>query len=516
MKTKISMLAAVAALLLALTAAAQSSQSEKAAAGKGAAITIYNQNFALVRQVFPMQLTAGVNRVRFADATAFLEPESVILRDLNGRTQLQVLEQDYRNDPITQELLLSLYEGQTIDFEIRMQDGRVERIRGKIIRSGYVPHPAYNEYGQAYPGYGAGQPIIEVDGKLRFGLPGLPIFPNLGADTILHPTINWLLNTPSATTLDAEVSYVTSGLSWAADYNIVAPASGAAGGANGEEKIDVFGLVSFINRSGKRFDDADIKLIAGDVNKLQPGARPAAGAADENRALKAEMSMAPTVREKSFDEYHMYSLVRSVTLHDNETKQVEFVRGTDVKSKRIYVYDGAKLDRWYGYTMENARNDQGYGTESNPKVWVMQEFRNSKENGLGIALPKGKLRFYRRDDDGKLEFTGENWIDHTPTDELIRVYTGNAFDVVGECRRTDIKVNSSQEWIDESFEIKVRNHKKTAVTVRVVEHLYRWSNWDITAKTTTFRKKDAQTIEFPVTITPNGEAVITYTVHYSW
>jgi len=516
MLRKTSIIAAAALLLTALNAAAQTDKPE--APGKGTAITIYNQNFALVRQVFPMELNAGVNRIRFADATAFLEPESVILRDLNGRTQLQILEQNYRNDPITQELLLSLYEGKTIDFEVRNQDGRIERIAGKIIRSGYVPHPTYNEYGQAYPGYGAGQPIIEVDGKLRFGLPGLPIFPNLGTDTILHPTINWLLNTPSATKLDAEVSYVTSGLSWAEDYNIVAPVSGSAGsaGPDGEEKIDVFGLVSFNNHSGKLFDEADIKLIAGDVNKLQPGQRPAAGMADEMRAQKAEMSMAPTVREKSFDEYHMYSLARSVTLHDNETKQVEFVRGTGVKSKRIYVYDGAKLDRWYGYSMETARNDQGYGTDSNPKVWVMQEFKNSKENGLGIALPKGKLRFYRRDDDGKLEFTGENWIDHTPVDELIRVYTGNAFDVVGERRRTDIKVNSSQDWIDESFEVKVRNHKKTAVTVRVVEHLYRWSNWNITAKTTTFRKKDAQTIEFPVTIAPNGEAVINYTVHYSW
>ncbi|MBI2678280.1 MAG: hypothetical protein HYX28_05825 [Candidatus Koribacter versatilis] len=514
MRTKTSTIAA-ALLLLALAASAQEKPDSP---GKGSAITIYNQNFALVRTVFPMELTAGVNRVRFADATAFLEPESVILRDLNGRTQLQVLEQNYRNDPITQELLLYMYEGKTIEFEMN-RDGRLERVPCRIVRSGYVPHPTYNEYGQAYPGYGAGQPIIEVDGKLRFGLPGLPIFPNLGADTILHPTISWLLNTPSNAKLDAEVSYVTSGMSWAADYNIVAPVSGAAGasGADGAEKIDVFGSVTFTNRSGMRFDDAQIKLIAGDINKLPPGARPAAGARDDMRVMaRAEMSMAPTVKEKSFDEYHMYSLARAVTLHDNETKQVEFVRGTGVNSKRIYVYDGAKLDRWYGYTMENARNDQGYGTESNPKVWVMQEFKNSKENGLGIALPKGKLRFYRRDDDGKLEFTGENWIDHTPVDELIRVYTGNAFDVVGERRRTDIKVNSSQDWLDESFEIKVRNHKKTPVTVRVVEHLYRWTNWTLTAKTTTFKKKDSQTIEFPVTIPPSGEAVITYTVHYSW
>lgn len=503
------------ALLLALALAAGAQ--DEPPARPGAALTIYNQNFAVVRQVFALDLQPGANQVRFTDATAMLEPESVILRDVLGRTPLQVLEQNYRSDPITQELLLSFYEGRTLEFEYRTPAGEVRRILGKVIRSGYLPHPAYNEYGQPYGGYGASQPIIEVDGKLRFGLPGQPIFPGLGEDTILKPTLHWLLNTPAAARLDAEVSYVTGGLSWAADYNIVAPMAGAAGSTNsaGEEKIDLIGWVTFSNRSGKRFDNAEIKLIAGDVNKLQPGAR-RANAYEMAAAKVAEDALQPTVRQKSFDEYHMYTLLRPVTLRDSEMKQVEFARGTGVRSNRIYVYDGAKLDRWYGYTMENARNDQGYGTESNPKVWVMQEFKNTKENGLGIPLPKGKLRFYRRDDDGKLEFTGENWIDHTPENELIRVYTGNAFDVVGERRRTDIKVNSAQDWLDESFEIKLRNHKKTPVTVRVVEHLYRWTNWSIAAKTAPYKKKDAQTIEFPVTIPPNGEAVVHYTVHYSW
>jgi len=497
-----------AVLLLALAAAAQTDS------GKGNALTIYNQNFAVVRQVVALDLQAGVNRIRFTEATAMLEPESVILRDLSGRTPLQVLEQNYRSDPITQELLLSLYEGRTLEFEYRMQDGELRRLKGRVVRSGYLPRTMYNEYGQPHGGWGAGQPIIEVEGMLRFGLPGQPIFPNLGEDTILRPTLHWLLNTPAPAKLDAEVSYVTGGLSWAADYNIVAPMSGAAIG--GEEKIDLIGWVTFHNRSGKRFDDAEVKLIAGDVNKLAPGARPAAAYELAAKNARAEDAMQPTMRQKSFDEYHMYTLTRPVTLRDAETKQVEMARGSGIRSNRIYVYDGAKLDRWYGYTMENARNDQGYGTESNPKVWVMQEFKNTKENGLGIPLPKGRLRFYRRDDDGRLEFTGENWIDHTPENELIRVYTGNAFDVVGERRRTDIKVNSSQDWLDESFEIKVRNRKKTAVTVRVVEHLYRWTNWSIVSKTAPYKKKDAQTIEFPVIIPPGGEAVVNYTVHYSW
>ena len=166
--------------------------------------------------------------------------------------------------------------------------------------------------------------------------------------------------------------------------------------------------------------------------------------------------------------------------------------------------------------MEQAREDQNYGTQSNPKIWVMQEFKNSAANHLGIALPKGRLRFYRRDTDGHLEFIGENSIDHTPKDETIRVFTGNSFDLRGERKRTNIHVDSAHHWIDESFEIKIRNHKKEPVDVRVVEHLYRWSNWKLTEQSHESTKKDSQTVEFPVTVGPDGEQVITYTVHYSW
>jgi hypothetical protein len=146
----------------------------------------------------------------------------------------------------------------------------------------------------------------------------------------------------------------------------------------------------------------------------------------------------------------------------------------------------------------------------------MEEFENGEVTHLGIPLPKGKWRFYRRDTDGHLEFTGENVIDHTPKDETIRVYTGNAFDVVGERKRTNYHVDSSHNWMEESFEIRVQNHKKEPVNVRVVEHLYRWTNWKLIEPSQESRKMDAQTVEFPVTIAPNGEQVVTYTVHYSW
>ena len=234
-----------------------------------------------------------------------------------------------------------------------------------------------------------------------------------------------------------------------------------------------------------------------------------------NKAM-ADEAMAPVVREKSFDEFHLYTLQRLTTLHDQETKQVEFVRSTGIRASRLYVYDGAQVQQYGYYNPEQIRQDQSYGTQSNPKVWVMEEFKNAEVNHLGIPLPKGKLRFYRRDNDGHLEFVGENVIEHTPKDETIRVYTGNSFDVVGERKRTNVRVDSTHNWMDESFQIRVRNHKKEAVTVRVVEHLYRCTNWKLTEQSQESHKMDAQTVEFPVTIAADGEQVVTYSVHYSW
>ncbi len=474
------------------------------------ALTIYNQNFFVAREYVPLDLKSGVNHVEFAGVAAHIEPDSVILRDPAGRS-LQILEQNYRNDPITQELLLSHYEGKTLDFLVQHGDHQ-DIVKGRIIRSGYIPSSGY---AQSYPQPGLGQPIIEVDGVLRFGLPGQPLFPALSADSILKPTLSWLLQTNDPGKFDAELSYVSSGMSWQADYNLVLADKSNAGAANSKaDVLDMIGWITMQNHSGKTFENARIKLLAGDVNKIQGNTVSGrvyamAKAADEN-------APAPTVQEKSFDEFHLYTLQRPTTLHDEETKQVEFVRATDVHAQRLYIYDGAAIAQYAYYNPEQIRSDPNYGTQSNAKVWVMEEFKNSEANHLGITLPKGKLRFYRRDTDGHLEFVGENIIDHTPKDETLRVYTGNAFDVVGERKRTNYHVDVNQHWVDESFEIRVRNHKKDAVNVRVVEHLYRWTNWKLSEMSQQFTKKDAQTIEFPVTIAPDGEQTITYTVHYSW
>jgi hypothetical protein len=473
------------------------------------ALTIYNQNFAVVRDSVPLDLKAGSNYVRYADATAQVEPDSVILRDPTGKHSLQILEQNYRNDPVSQELLLSLFEDKTIDFEkVRTRDNTqvTELIPGKIIRSGYVP------------GGDAQQPIIEVDGKLQFSLPGQPLFPDLGDDTVLKPTLNWLLQSDEGGQFDAEVGYITEGLDWSASYNLVSPETG--------DSVDLVGWITMNNNSGKTFENAKIKLIAGDVNRVQPGFQ---------RTLAfGGMAFgggggAPAVTEKAFDEFHLYSIARPTTLHDRETKQVEFVHAEKVYAPTIYVYDPASDYRFYG----SLNSDQNWGQSDSKKIIVQREFVNAETNQLGIALPAGKLHFYRRDDDGQLQFVGENTIDHTPRNETIRVTTGNAFDLVGERKRTDFRIklpNGSLDpntgiavntigdpSIDESFEIKLRNRKKdTPVEIRVVEHLYRWSNWNITASSDDYKKTDAQTIEFRIPVKPDQEKTVTYTVHYSW
>jgi hypothetical protein len=431
----------------------------------------------------------------------------VILREPKGRA-LQILEQNYRNDPVTQELLLSFYEGKMIDFAVgRNADGSDVKLRGKVIRSGFM----HANYISGYPQQASTQPIIEVDGVLRFGLPGQPIFPALSADSILKPTLNWRLETNEPGKFAAEISYVSGGMTWQSDYNVVVQDDPG----KKTDLLDMIGWITMHNQSGKTFENARIKLLAGDVSKIQGEGMARKMYAAE--ALTGNMdARAPVVQEKSFDEFHLYTLQRPTTLRDEETKQMEFVSANGIHAKRLFIYDGARIADYAYYSPEQIRGDVSYGTVSNPKVWVMEEFKNADTNHLGIALPKGKLRFYRRDRDGHLEFVGENMIDHTPKDETIRVFTGNAFDVTGERKRTNYRVDANQRWMDETFELRIRNHKKEAVDVRAVEHLYRWTNWKISEHSSQFKKSDARTIEFPVTIAPNGEQLITYTVHYSW
>jgi hypothetical protein len=421
----------------------------------------------------------------------------VVLRDPAGRVRLSILEQNYRTDVASLYNLLHAYEGKEIDFQVG--DGKI--VRGRIIRAGMTCN-ANGCYS------GGSDPIIEVNGKIQFGLPGTPIFPALQNEALLRPSLNWLLQSDRAAQVDAEISYVTGGMAWEASYNVVAPESG--------DTVDIIGWITLQNHSGHTFENAHLQLMAGEVNKITNANELAFKARDMVEVTSAAPLVGAVATEKTFDEYHLYTLERPSTVESGETKQVEFLRGTGVPSKRIYVYEGYMLPEYLRSNWEYQFQQPNIGMTSNKQVFIMREFHNSVADHLGIPLPKGRMRFYRRDTDGSLQFVGENEISHTPKDELVRVYTGNAFDLTAERTRTDFHVESGQHWIDESYQIKLRNHKKEVVTVQVVEHLYRCNNWTITSKSIGYSKKDSHTVEFAAKIAPDGEQTVNYTVHYTW
>ncbi len=444
------------------------------------ALTIYNGGYAVVRETLPIDLKSGVNQVSFAGATAQVEADSVILRDIAGKAEFQILEQSYRNDPVSQAMLMSLFEGKTLEFNRRETNKPDRIVTGKVVRSGFVPGGNFVE------------PIIEVDGKLQFSLPGEPVFPSLGTDNVLKPTLNWKLNSASSGKIDAEVAYLSRGFTWEASYNLVAEEKG--------DSLDIVGWVTMNNHSGMMFADAKIKLMAGDVNRVQPEYPMVARAMVMDNLAGGS---AKVVTEKSFDEFHLYTLGNPVTLRDKETKQVEFVRATGVKAERIYVFEGSQ--------QYNRR-----GSSAGGKVQVFREFKNSEANRLGLALPKGKVRFYSQDGDRQLEFVGENQIDHTPKNETIRVLVGNSFDLVGERRLVSQTENNSEHVATQTIEVKVRNRKKEPAEIRVVEHATRGGNWTLTAQSQPHEKKDATTFEFRVPLQPDEEKVVTYTIRYTW
>ena len=372
--------------------------------GAPPAVTIYNQDFAVVRELVLLNLKAGLNHVEYAGMTANAEPDSVILRDPTGKATLQILEQNYRNDVASLGRMLDHFQGTTIQFE--RPNGTT--VTGRIIRGQTTMQS--NNYGQQFPIENL-QPMIELDGQIRFDLPGIPLFPKNadrdGVNTLLKPVMSWTIRSDRQSAVDAELGYVTGGLNWKADYNIISSET--------NDRVDLIGWVTIANRSGKSFPEAQIALMAGDVNKEMLGQNGAYRIGGVGGMIAGAGPIAPpAVTEKPFDDYHLYKLSNRTTLLDNETKQVEFVRANGVATKTVYIYDGADFSRYANVynVFEQIRNISDYGTQMTPKVAVMREFVNSIANSLGMPLPKGRLRFYRRDS-AHIEFTGENNIDHT-------------------------------------------------------------------------------------------------------
>jgi hypothetical protein len=306
----------------------------------------------------------------------------------------------------------------------------------------------------------------------------------------------------------AQITYQTNSLTWRADYNLTVNST--------DDAADIGAWVTIVNQSGAAYPDSKLKLVAGDVQRVNPPqniyaqrfALAGAVLADESRIAFAE---------KAFFEYHLYTLGRTTSLANNSTKQIElFAPKLDVPIKKTYVYYGVPEQLRF-FSPDSPNQDQNLGTDSNKKVDVYLLLTNSENNGMGIPLPAGRIRVYKRNpDDNEQEFIGEDVIQHTPKDEDVMVRLGSAFDIVGQRRQTDFNANYNGHVITESFEIKLRNHKAMPVHVIVKENLYRWSNWEITASSDPWQKQDYRTIHIPVDVPVNGEKTVTYTVKYTW
>jgi hypothetical protein len=468
-------------------------------------LTIYNNSFAIVRDSLKLDLKTGVNDVRYADVALFAEPSSVILRDPSGKTEFQIQEQAFRGSAVTQETMLAWFEGQTIDF-LRYDEGKSHVIPGKIIRSGRGRSSRESDSReQKEPQL---QPIIEVEGKTQFELPGTPRFPPLSTDKTIKPEFVWKIATPKPVQFDAEVAYTAYGIHWFADYNIIT--------AEDSDLVQVLGWMTADNQTGKSFENTRVKFVAGMMSKLDPRAKPQVVADDATtERVIVTGSYIPTggPEAKELDEYYVYVHPARISLKDREQKQMQFLHAEGVQSKKIFVYGGAANEVRSSGNSANLNADDG--VESSTKVSVAREFTNSASNHLGVPLPAGRMRFFRRAADKELEFIGEYDAPATAANEMVQASTGFAFDLVVERKRTDFIVDPEKHTATESFELKLRNHKKEPVEIRVSERLGRWHTWEISAKSDPFTKKYAHTIEFNIPVKPGEERKLSFTVLYT-
>jgi hypothetical protein len=449
---------------------------------EGVELAVYNQNLALVKDRRGLELSEGLNEVRFADVAAQIDATSVHFRSLSDPEGTVVLEQNYEYDIVGSAKLLRKY----IDQEIAVVTADGQEYAGTLL-SGSDDVILEAADGQVT--------VLKLDQIKEFTFPALP------EGLITRPTLVWQVESAQGGSQDVEVTYLTGGVNWQANYIVVL--------ADDEQSLDLDGWVTLDNRSGTGYEDAKLKLIAGDIHRAAMDTR----VVEKELMYEAAPAAEPQVEERAFFEYHLYEVQRPVTVKDQQTKQIEFVTASEVPAEKFFVYDGTQMQYWGAY---QPVDDPGYGTASNKKVMVMLEFTNGEEQGLGVPLPKGTLRVYKEDVDGSTLLVGEDAIDHTPKDEQIRLYVGDAFDIVGERIQADFQVDYDDDWMEESFEITLRNHKDEDIEVRVVEHMFRWSQWKILESSHEYEKMDAQTIEFRVPVEADGETVVTYTVLYEW
>ncbi len=438
-------------------------------------ITVYNQNFGLVREIRDVDVGTGRVELEFRDVSANIQPETVHIRSLDGADALTVLEQDYRYDLLSPQKLLEKYVGKNVKvYRYNEKLGTDEKLDAEVLS------------------VEGGSTVLRINGEVTYNFPGRIAFPEVPPNLIAKPTLVWLLASDKPKQR-VEVTYLTQNLNWQADYVLVIDPTDTRG--------DLTGWVTLSNTSGASYEHAQLKLVAGDVQRLRPPAYP-----EEDMPASTAAPMggaAPQFREEGFFEYHLYTLQRATDLLDKENKQVTLLEGHDIRIDKRLIFFGAQ-----GYYRGS------YGQiASNQKVGVYLDIQNKKDNHLGIPLPKGTVRVYKADKSGAAQFIGEDAIDHTPRDEKIRVKMGDAFDVVGDRKQMAWTAlgacTSESDW-----EISLRNHKDTPVEVEDREPV--GGDWEIISSSQPAHREDANTFTFTVKIPANGETKITYKVRVKW
>ena len=450
--------------------AAQAQQTSTEAERKAVSITVYNQNFGVVREVRELaSLGTGQVSLEFRDVAANIQPETVTIKSLTAPGAFSVLEQNYRYDLLTPQTLLQKYVGKKIrTYRYHEATGKEEAADAELLSV-------------------AEQPILRLNGEVTFGYPARFAFPQVPDNLIAKPTLMWLVSSQKAQQT-VEVSYITQNLNWSADYVLVVNEN--------DTQAALQGWVTLVNQSGASYKNAELKLVAGDVNRVQPPR-------DMKVVTLSEVSITPSggagFKEQGLFEYHLYTLGRPTTVLQNEQKQVSLLEADGIKIDKKLIFYGQQ----YWFRGQNAQ------VQSNQKVGVYLDFKNEEKNKLGMPLPKGTLRVYKADKSGAKQFVGEDQIDHTPRDEKVRVKMGEAFDVVGDRKQTDWRVlgNCSSE---SSWEIELRNHKDAAVEVEDYEPI--GGDWTMLESSLPYDKKDAGSFSFNVKIAARGKTKVTYRV----
>ncbi len=435
------------------------------------ALTIYNDNFGVVRELRDFKFHKGINELKFTDVASAIDPTSVTFECVSAPGKISILEQNYEYDLVNTDSLLKRYIDKQVEVSIKGSGSDPGRTATGVLMASM-----------------GGEIILKGDDNqleiIQRGSIENIVLTEMPDDLVTRPTLLWLAHSEKAGTQQCRTTYTTENISWKADYTAIL--------GEDDKSLDFSGWVTINNQSGATYEDAAIKLIAGDVRRVQP-------AAPRQRIYK-EMAMMEDARaagfeEKAFLEYHMYTLGRTSTINNRQVKQIEFIEpARGVAAEKVFIY-------------ERSTNPE--------KVQIKIEFENTEENQLGIALPKGKVRVFKKDPaDDSLEFVGEDLIDHTPRKERLSLYIGNAFDIVPEHKMTDHQ--AGRRMRKETHEIELRNRKDEPVTVFVDEKFPMWVNWTIEKSTHDYEKRDATTARFTVRIEADSTETVRYSTTWTW